>query len=527
MQGCDQKKVEAETQAYWDKGYDPNNPFFHFDEYIRKLLPLEMACAREYGKLPSLKETCEHLILLVGHSLEPLLQSIWAYNPKKVSLIVNKRYGPEWNGEDQAGLVKKLVKVLADVQQRPEPGIEYYDPIEGSPEAVFQALLKNVKNTENVIIDITGSKKSMVSGAFLFASLANVTVSYVDFDDRLYDPNYRRPFGYGCIIDALNNPYESFALRDWERMRELYIRYKFRDARILLAGEWNNSRHGGGPGTIVEAMKKVLPDSEPNIQRMADILLCYELWDRGDYNEAAAFSHKTIGFTSPHGVIILDGKWYIAQDGEFKGGISDFYEDTPEFRAYVTDEFARVERLIRFNQDYRSALLRAANLNEVMMLARLLKLMPEGVEKSAWRTILQKRTPNAEDVFRALTNPQGKSVNLKQEVWNRKGLPDLDFVIGQEMKWHLFLNIFGFPGDWERLIHRRNDLAHKYFSPPEEWAWDAYHFVKANIEDFWGALTEEQVKNTQSLPWSELCRLTGLTEYLPPNLLNDPKEDFT
>ncbi len=68
------------------------------------------------------------------------------------------------------------------------------------------------------------------------------------------------------------------------------------------------------------------------------------------------------------------------------------------------------------------------------------------------------------------------------------------------------------------FIGRRNDLAHKYYSPPREWAEDALDFVRANVEDSWGTAVGEAI-DTQALSWSGLCELAGLSEYLPPNLL--------
>ena len=60
-------------------------------------------------------------------------------------------------------------------------------------------------------------------------------ISYVDFEE--YDENERRPYGFGCKIGELTNPYKEFALHEWERVRVLYERYQFRDAQMLLIGE--------------------------------------------------------------------------------------------------------------------------------------------------------------------------------------------------------------------------------------------------------------------------------------------------
>ena len=140
---------------------------------------------------------------------------------------------------------------------------------------MFKALVKVLHNEEDVVIDITGGKKSMVAGAFMYAAYAGSRISDVDFEE--YDPEERRPYGFGCKIGELTNPYEKFALHEWERVRVLYERYQFRDAQMLLM-----SRNGKGKsGTVIDAMKDYLPDSEPAIQLLASILCCYEYWDAG------------------------------------------------------------------------------------------------------------------------------------------------------------------------------------------------------------------------------------------------------
>lgn len=87
------------------------------------------------------------------------------------------------------------------------------------------------------------------------------------------------------------------------------------------------------------------------------------------------------------------------------------------------------------------------------------------------------------------------------------------------MTWYVNLSVFGRPGSWKAFLDRRNDLAHKYFSPPREWAKDACEFVRANVEDLWPG--EVSRHNTRVMPWSELCRLVKLHEHLPPNLIKD------
>ncbi|MGC9400697.1 MAG: CRISPR-associated protein [Anaerolineae bacterium] len=508
--------LEGKTQHYW-RDYDHENPETCLQRYIKELLPEEMKYARqrEESKLPD--ETCDTLVLLVGFSIEPLLQAVYAYKPEKVFLVLNRRYGRGKPGKNWGKMIARLIRQLPK-----PPEVIAQDVIQAGPQQVYQTLLKHVRQTEGVIIDITGAKKNMVAGAFLYAALANVPVSYVDFADDAYDPKVGKPYGYACDIGTLDNPYEKFALRDWERVRQLYHRYKFRDARRLLVGE-----DGKESGTVLGTMKEYLPDSESAIRTLAEILRCYELWDAGLYNEAADQARKIEGFQPPTAVERLDGEWFEIGQAQFEGGLTEFYEDTPEFQAYVYDELARIDRLIRFNHDYRSAFLRAGSLNEVVMLARLVRLVDDDSQREALVASLQYRTPGAYSVFYNLRRSVGHSFQIgptgNDEIHYDvcfQNAPEITVVITEQMDWWRNVPMFDHQGSWEQFINRRNDLAHKYYSPPRKWAEDALKFVQANVEDFWGADVGKDIE-TQAQPWSEVCKLTGLDDYLPPNLLGD------
>jgi hypothetical protein len=522
----DKRDLRDKTQEYWRK-LDAHNPNQHLEWYIANLLPHEMQWASEHPldsgqpRLPT--RSCDLLVLLVGFSVEPLLQAVWGYKPKKVLLVLNEQYGdPSDNGKrgtDFGNMVKRLI-IEHLAPQKPlsaTPQVEC-EIVEAGPVPVFRKLLDKVNTTKDIVVDITGAKKSMVAGAFLYAAYANVDVSYVDFDDDAFDPDKGRPYGYACRIGQLSNPYRAFALRDWERVRELYSRYKFRDARQLLTGEDSE----GSPNTIIATMNKYLPDSKAAIKLLAEVLRCYELWDAGLYNEAAKQAQKIDGFQPPTAVTCLGGKWFETRQARFEGGLPDFYKDTPEFQAYVCDELARIGRLIEFNHDYRSAFLRAGSLNEVVMLARLVKLVSHDLQRDELVKALQSQTPGAYSVFDNLKKSVGHTFQIGPTKGNNdicfRDAPKIAVTITEEMDWWRDITLFGGQGSWKQFINRRNDLAHKYFSPPRGWAQDALNFVRANIEDLWRAEIRRTV-NTETLHWSELCKLTKLERHLPPNLI--------
>jgi len=519
------------TKHYWEceQGLDERLKWYitHPHEKLgnKSLLEAELAAAERRENLKA--EPCKTLVLLVGHSLEPLLQSVCVYKPSRVVFLLNEDgYGDEEWYEFARHLTEAVghlaEKGLLDgMPEFPGKGDDQGYPVKDEPHAVFQKLVEVLKDETEVVIDVTGGKKSMVSGAYMYAAYAGTRISYVDFDE--YDSEYRRPYGYTCKIDGLSNPYEAFALRQWEQVRALYKRYQFREARLLLVGhQQDKPQYLQKP--ILEHMKEYLPGSETSIKQLEQILECYELWDAGLYNESAQkvkeIQEQISSFEPPTTVTRLGGKWFTTEQAHFKGAPPNFYEDTPELRAYVLDELARIQRLID-NEDYRSAFLRAGSLNEIVMLARLVKLVTNQEQRTRLLTALQSKTPSAQSVFKYLSKPAGISFTVGRGgadifISSFEG-EVITVTVEKEMTWWQNVNLFDGHGSWQEFIQRRNDLAHKYYSPPRPWAEDALAFVRANVEDFWEPIEDINV-HTEALSWPELCKLTGVAGFLPPNL---------
>ncbi|MCS7230483.1 MAG: hypothetical protein NZ923_10730, partial [Candidatus Kryptonium sp.] len=242
------------------------------------------------------------------------------------------------------------------------------------------------------VVDITGAKKSMVVGAFLYAAHSDLPITYVDFDE--YDTQWGKPYGYTCRIGRIANPYEAFHLRDWEQVRRLYESYSFRNARVLLGAAGSAGNAGTG---IIGAMSQTLggagsdalfdPDDIGKVERLASMLEMYEAWENGDYAEAkrlkdgslppdvVPWSIEELGGIWPHVASATDAQTaaqnlltdhLVLKQGASGPSDSLFAKPLP-LLAYVRDELAKIERLITKNEDYRSAYLRAAGLEEFLL----------------------------------------------------------------------------------------------------------------------------------------------------------------
>jgi hypothetical protein len=374
----------------------------------------------------------------------------------------------------------------------------------------------------------------MVAGAFLYAAYANVPVSYVDFDDDAYDPSRGRPYGYKCRIGHLNNPYQAFALRDWERVRELYKQYNFCAARTLLVGRDGS----GGAGTMLKTARTYLPEMEEPMNRLGRILNCYELWESGDFNEAKVEADiiEREGWNKefPNAVIDLGGRWFSFSGAEISRFVSSFYDDTPELKTYIYDEIKRVERLIHVNEDCNSAFLRAAGLSEVLMIARVVSLVKTQAEKNLLLTALDRETPGAYSVYEALLKPDNSTIEIGRDRRTNdlsfKGAPRLSVALPRRMSewWQQTYYFKDFRDKdandvkgWQYFLRIRNKLTHTHLTIPSYLAQDALCFVTSNFEDFLGYSMESLGLHAEKMRWSQLCRGCGLADLLPPSLKED------
>lgn len=514
----DKDDLKRATLAQWDfsKNLDDYARHYICDKIDRlggnSLLKAELEWAKEYNGITA--KPCATLVLLVGFSIEPLLQSACVHKPKKIVLLLNKEgyKDKEWH-EFAQHLIKAINLVKMDDFKGDKvvfPGVAPSKPgypIEGDPASVFKRLVNVLHSEEDVVIDITGGKKSMVTGAFMYAAYAGSRISYVDFED--YDQDKRRPFGFSCKIGELSNPYKEFALSEWERVRTLYKRHQFRDAKELLLT------------SILATMSEFLPETIKPIKSLGAFLDYYDKWDYGDFRGAKQASNTLVDFVQPSAVKELGDIWYELNNNKFEKRPEKFYGNLPAMKVYIYDELERIHRLIEYKQDYRSAFLRACGVSEIIMIARIVGLIDNPKERDDLLKALEGSTPSSKKVFKAFINSEKKRIDVKKDI----SFTDAPTIIISKpypmTKWWKKTAIFNSEDGWKDLLDKRNELTHKYFSVPREWAEDALKFAQANFEDFWGQEISSLSLQTSALPWSELCQVCGISLYLPPNLMKE------
>lgn len=580
MVARDKAVLRDKTKEYWDRHMSNE------EWYVNHLLVDELDYAETHHRLPdNPPHGVETVVLMVGYRFEPLLQTVCVYKPQRLILLVNGYYGTANNrirGELHGKNLRELIQSLHHIESlgmwRPpayqDEDIQLCVIAEDSPTEVFRTLLEVFTlSTESLhererqangipinIIDITGAKKSMVVGGFLYAAHSEMPISYVDFGD--YEPQRGRPYGYTCKIGQIANPYAAFHLRDWERVRQLYRQGNFREAHQLIVG-------GQGGLGIIGVMEshldsyqsggKALYDEESiaKVKQLCYLLELYEAWDNGDYRGASDLATDLPSVALPQSVTVLGSLWPTTSDDAsallkahlaLKKGDSSaaksLFHDPAALLSYLRDEYAKIGRLIALKEDYRSGFLRAVGLHEFLLKSRLALLwihdrLEVALDDASYFSTCSALPEEADKqkVFAGLVSSATLDVMWKllsraspcEKLGNHRfRRPQANLLMdGLKQAWeHNTLNPFSSISDGTPTLHRlRNEAIHTSLSIPQPLAQAAYELVGASLEDFeqsWYPLTGQsppsaEAHEFQSLPWNQLCEVCAL-DFLPPKL---------
>jgi hypothetical protein len=352
-----------------------------------------------------------------------------------------------------------------------------------------------------------------------------------------------------CHIGPLENPYEAFRLRDWQRVGQLYKQYAFRAARVLLSGILKSAGQHVGDGSDDPLYTL---EEQQSIQRLEQALHMCECWDNGDlagaYERSNQLSQQMGALQLPSAVTELHTIWPRADPQAEKlfeafGGLElgpldqdrprniqqSLYLDEQRLLVYAHDELAKISRLMNFKEDYRSALIRAAGLHENLITARVLRLWvgdklffysKDTKAFSLRKDIKDNQRPKADKAVAQVR----VGAAIPGLLWS-KGRPPSEpdkFPIYQadhEPKLKEFWT--DSPINWERFAELRNKAAHFCLQVPQTVAECAKDLAHSNLNEFeksWrSAVGQMPAFVTDALPWDQLCAVCGVT-FLPPQI---------
>lgn len=548
---CPSDKTLAEaTRAYWDmlkkqdsgKAFDfylgfpgknslANPPKLKKEDLDHPLIYHEIACAqRGQDRWPLFKKGQSiTLVLLVGTSFEPLYQTIWAYRPKRLVLVLNENYGlvtgdhndfvpPKTIWEDFTDNLKSRLphEIVDNIQDRIDLDdfSEERMCVADTPLAIFRHLHESLKQELNakdpkqeVIIDITGAKKTMVAGAYLFAAYTNSKISYVDFDR--YDKGYGKAYGYTCRIATVENPIKKLALKQWQAIEKFHGQYNFNAALEVLQQIADEQRSFSGE----------------SIDQLIDYLQALRCWEDGQLREAYAFVQKLQSFgvqlidELPSAIVDLYDYWPDKNEEWLRPTI---FEKPAELVEYVYDELERAKWYAGMpgkrgadpsvQTQARHAFSRAYAVHETLINARLIALFIKDavhVQLTTNNKILLKSASNdteRQEAIKALTRVMVSDIRKlvvaqsQSCVSSRKGNREIA-TIARSHDYSAFVSLCTSRSSNQLFQHDlydvRNAITHTFVPVSLQHAQKAVELAENNLKDFidnWAKLLDDKVE---------------------------------
>lgn len=168
----------------------------------------------------------KYLIMPVGFSPEPLILWIRAFQPDKVFFITTENTVNKIN--DIAIYGRLRFDQVKHYQANNTDSVEIYQVIKNIIE------MDRLENELNVTaIDITGGKKSMVSGCTLAANYLGLDALYVDYNT--YNPDFRKPQPGTELPTILKDPLEVFGDRELDRAKSKFNSGDFDSAMEIFS----------------------------------------------------------------------------------------------------------------------------------------------------------------------------------------------------------------------------------------------------------------------------------------------------
>ena len=236
-----------------------------YDEHVFPLVKEEFINKPEN----CLNREYDGLILTVGMSPEPLILSISAIKSRRVGLLYTK----------------ETTHFLERIQQETDLTFPEFTAgmrqIDGSNVAeiyeAIMALYKSWDNPARIAVDITGGKKSMVSGAAMAGAVLGADIYYVDSDH--FNRELGKPEPGTEYLSLLDNPYTVFGDMEAEKAKSLYKGHDY-----------------AGAQRIFNQLRTQVGDPEKTKVYEAYGYLCevYEAWDNLNTGKASNILHRQL-----------------------------------------------------------------------------------------------------------------------------------------------------------------------------------------------------------------------------------------
>ena len=227
------------------------------------------------------QKSYDHLISMVGLSLEPVMHTILTLCPKSITLCMTDQSKEIGNSITTIKFIKHAIKMFR-TETSYNPDIEELIVDHSNTAEIFAKVNGKMhgwlKGSKNIALDITGGKKSMDVTAFLAATMyEGIDIYYVDFEGYEHgNPIYGTEF-----LSKLVNPYHFFSIREKQLIHELWHRKNYaeveRQLNVLLADDKFSKTIADNYG---------LQEERDNLANILKAAACYDLWRNYDYKTA-------------------------------------------------------------------------------------------------------------------------------------------------------------------------------------------------------------------------------------------------
>jgi hypothetical protein len=230
------------------------------------------------------QKSYDHLISMVGLSLEPVMHTILTLCPKSITLCVTEESKEIGSAKPTIEFIRHAInKFRTDTSYNPDIDVLLIDHSDTAK--VFAKVNGKMngwlKESKNVALDITGGKKSMDVTAFLAATMyQGIDIYYVDFEGYEYGhPIYGTEF-----LSKLVNPYHFFSIREKQLIFELWSRKNYAEVEKQLEDILDEDKFSESI-----ARKYKLTDERRVLENLQEAAACYDAWRKYDYY--TAFRH--------------------------------------------------------------------------------------------------------------------------------------------------------------------------------------------------------------------------------------------
>lgn len=409
--------------------------------YRDLVLPRELETLHARSGVPEMEQRPEVLVLLCGNSPAPLLLSYSFHQPAKVLLVGS--YSPPEEGRPDLGVPEVLRGCLPHSALLPDLLIH-----ESQPLVAYQELYLRLRDLpgERALVDLTGSKKTMMIAAFLVAARLGLKMTYVDATET--SAVLRLPWPGSSFVRTVEDPITVYRLHELEQARRLFGERRFSAAERLYLQIAVDLRRA----QLTALVDPAALDAAAARARGA------AAWREANYPQAVA-EFTAAGVTPPAAVAALARLWHTYPSDEERHLLLSIKESGQGLLTFVADRLAWALRLR--GDDARAAFIGGFQACDTALEGLCMSLAQRGL----WPAPAGQRTPPGRDRARELRSDQLLREATKAG-WLRHGHAGLP-ALGEPYR--RFVQVgppLGPRGEQrEELREHRNILIHRIGAP--------------------------------------------------------------